>query len=418
MSTILPMNDGRRPGLAGLWDRLSSRSKQFLVVAATLAGIVVIVAPFAAGDAATSPPSKAGRDDAARLRNILTPADPRQLGMSGLARELEKLKRARSDAVASPTAEPAASPSPSPESAELRSTLATLQAELAQIRTEAHERAIAAPLATAGRSPPVAATATPPRVAPPLRIRTLEADDAADARPVATSAAIASTGAATASPEPSKPAGFYLPSGSLLTGVMIYGLEAATGRQASADPQPVLVRLKTEAILPSRWQADVRECHVMAACFGTLAAERAYCRSTTLSCIAEDGAAFDSEVQMVAVGSDGKLGLIGRVVSKQGAALRNATLAGFAEGASRALGGSGGTSIGLGGGFNPGSVVQSGGAVGAGSALDRVAQFYIEQAAETQPVIEIDGGREISFATVRGATLNLAGQHSATTPRR
>ncbi len=195
---------------------------------------------------------------------------------------------------------------------------------------------------------------------------------------------------------------------------MIYGLEAATGRQASADPQPVLVRLKTEAILPSRWQADVRECHVMAACFGTLAAERAYCRSTTLSCITEDGAAFDSEVQMVAVGSDGKLGLIGRVVSKQGAALRNATLAGFAEGASRALGGSG-AAFGLGGGFNPGSIVQSGSAGGAGSALDRVAQFYIEQAAETQPVIEIDGGREISFATVRGATLNLAGQRGATT---
>jgi conjugal transfer pilus assembly protein TraB len=156
----------------------------------------------------------------------------------------------------------------------------------------------------------------------------------------------------------------------------------------------------------------------MAACFGTLAAERAYCRSTAISCIAEDGTAFDAEVQMVAVGSDGKLGLVGRVVSKQGAALRNATLAGFAEGAARALGGSGGTSIGLGGGFNPGSVLQSGGAVGAGSALDRVAQFYIEQAAETQPVIEIDGGREISFATVRGATLSLAGAHGSAPPRR
>jgi conjugal transfer pilus assembly protein TraB len=399
--------------MAGVWDRLGPRARQVLVVATTLAAVAAIVLPFTTNESAVTPRTRADKADAARLRNILTPADPRQLGMSGLARELESLKRARSETSAPATIEVAAPPSA--ETAELRSTLATLQAELAQIRAETRERATPAAAGSAHGAGPGAVAAPPPRATPALRIRTVDADDGAESRPAATTAA-AGSGAATA--DPPKVAGFYLPSGSLLTGVLIYGLEAATGRQASADPQPVLVRLKTEAILPSRWQADVCECHVMAACFGTLAAERAYCRSTAISCIAEDGTAFDAEVQMVAVGSDGKLGLVGRVVSKQGAALRNATLAGFAEGAARALGGSGGTSIGLGGGFNPGSVLQSGGAVGAGSALDRVAQFYIEQAAETQPVIEIDGGREISFATVRGATLSLAGAHGSAPPRR
>lgn len=412
MPTIQPINEGQRRGLAGLWDRLGPRGKQLLVVAATLAAMAAIVAPFAATEPPVTTRPKTDKADATRLRNILTPADPRQLGMSGLARELDDLKRARSEP-AVPTAGP---PPPSTEAAELRSTLATLQAELVQIRSEARERAAAA-VAPAGRG----AAAGAPTVARPaaaLRIRTLDSDDGNEPRPNAPTAATPAAPPGAGAVAPPKPAGFYLPSGSLLTGVLIYGLEAATGRQASADPQPVLVRLKTEALLPSRWRADVRECHVMAACFGTLAAERAYCRSTTISCIAEDGTAFDSEVQMVAVGSDGKLGLVGRVVSKQGAALRNATLAGFAEGAARALGGSGATRIGIDGGFNPGGVLQSGGAGGAGSALDRVAQFYIEQAAETQPVIEIDGGREISFATVRGATLDLAGQRGAAAVRR
>ncbi len=142
MSTIQPMNDGRRHGLAGLWDRLGSRGKQALVTAVTLAGIVAIVAPFTGGEAPA--PAKAARDDARRLRNILTPADPRQLGMSGLARELDNLKRARSEAAAPTPTEPS-SPAPSPETVELRSTLAAVQAELAQIRTEARDRAMATP---------------------------------------------------------------------------------------------------------------------------------------------------------------------------------------------------------------------------------------------------------------------------------
>jgi conjugal transfer pilus assembly protein TraB len=46
---------------------------------------------------------------------------------------------------------------------------------------------------------------------------------------------------------------------------------------------------------------------------------------------------------------------------------------------------------------------------GAGDALDRLADFFMDMAEEMFPVIEIDAGRSIEFVLNRGATLRIAG---------
>ncbi len=48
---------------------------------------------------------------------------------------------------------------------------------------------------------------------------------------------------------------------------------------------------------------------------------------------------------------------------------------------------------------------------GAGNALDRLANFFMDMAEEMFPVIEIDAGRAIEFVLNRGATLRIAGCH-------
>ena len=44
---------------------------------------------------------------------------------------------------------------------------------------------------------------------------------------------------------------------------------------------------------------------------------------------------------------------------------------------------------------------------GMGSALDRLANYFLDMAEEMFPVIEVDAGRGIEFVLNRGATLRL-----------
>ena len=60
----------------------------------------------------------------------------------------------------------------------------------------------------------------------------------------------------------------FIPAGSILSGNLLNGLDAPTGKGARREPFPVLARLKVEAILPNRFRADVRECFLVSAGYG------------------------------------------------------------------------------------------------------------------------------------------------------
>ncbi|MGQ3825638.1 TrbI/VirB10 family protein, partial [Pseudomonas alliivorans] len=109
-----------------------------------------------------------------------------------------------------------------------------------------------------------------------------------------------------------------LPAGSILSGVLVTGMDAPTGKQAQRDPFPSLIRIKSEAILPNRFRADFRECFMIAGGWGDLSSERAYMRAERLSCVRNDGSVLEASVEAYATGEDGKAGLRGRLVSKQG----------------------------------------------------------------------------------------------------
>ncbi len=171
---------------------------------------------------------------------------------------------------------------------------------------------------------------------------------------------------------------FRLPSGSILTGTLITGLDAPTASQARREPFPVLVRLKKTAILPNRFQTDVRECFTLLAAYGDLSSERAYMRGETMSCVLDDGTVVEQRLEGYAAGEDGKAGARGRIVRKEGQFIARALAVGFLEAAGQALGG--GRNVVQLGFHDTGSYVdgaeQSAGSVaiaGAGNALGRVA---------------------------------------------
>ena len=68
-----------------------------------------------------------------------------------------------------------------------------------------------------------------------------------------------------------------------------------------------------------------------------LGSERAYLRAETLTCVRTDGGVIEVPLDAYAVGEDGKVGIRGGLVSKQGALLAKALQAGFLTAFSKVL---------------------------------------------------------------------------------
>lgn len=206
-----------------------------------------------------------------------------------------------------------------------------------------------------------------------------------------------------------KTAGNYLPSGSFTRAILLNGLDAPTGGQVQKDPQPVLLRLTDNAILPNAYRFGVKECFIVGAGYGDISSERAYIRTEALSCITHSGRAIDVPIKGYVTGEDGKAGMRGRLVSKQGQLLANALTAGIASGIGHAFQQNATTysvsPLGSTATVNQGEQLTAGVGAGVGRALDRLAQYYITLAEKVFPVIEVDAGRAVDVVITKGAAL-------------
>jgi conjugal transfer pilus assembly protein TraB len=124
---------------------------------------------------------------------------------------------------------------------------------------------------------------------------------------------------------------------SFTRGTLLGGLDAPTGGQSQSNPHPVLIRLSDNSVLPNRFRGEYRDCFVIAAGYGDISSERAYLRTENLSCVRSDGAALEVKIQGSVYGEDGKVGMRGRLVTKQGQMLANALLAGVVSGIGQGL---------------------------------------------------------------------------------
>lgn len=232
------------------------------------------------------------------------------------------------------------------------------------------------------------------------------------------------TAAATSKPgsvaAPKKEEEAWVPAGSILQGVLLSGLDAPTSSHAQKNPTPIVIRVKKEAILPNFFKVDIRECFIIASGYGVMSTERANIRTETLTCVRHDGGIIETAIQGYGIGEDGKAGLRGRLVTKQGALLAKSMTAGFFSGladaakptAIAAVNTTPGTTTGY---QSPDSdsLLASGLGEGAGTALNQVSKFYLDMAKEMFPVIEIDAGRNIEIVMVKGTGLKLRSKAEA-----
>ena len=429
------------------WDNLSPNAKQ----AAVIGGALLVVGALTAGSFLFEPPRSTGsqgqspRD--ALVRNILTDADPRQMGMEALVNRLERMEKRMaelrqqmdSDARRAPQA-PAPSNAERDQAMSRAAEVKSLQQEVAQLRAalsaaQAVKPPSEPPGVLASPSPPAVAAA-PVRAAPvgrgsvpleelfgppaPTPVTPGLAPIPEPGRQAASRTLQIRTVAAPESPKPdttvkAEEDAVYVPAGAILTGVLLNGLDMPTGQGARKDPMPALIRVKHQAILPNRVRADVRECFLLVSGFGDLAAERAQLRGETFSCVRSDGGVVEIPMDGYAVGEDGKVGVRGRVVSKQGAMLAKALQAGFLQSFSQLFNRLPAIPVSTGNGadaqFQSLLTPQAMGAAaaqGAGGAMDRLANYYMDMAEQMFPVIEVDAGRGVEFILNKGTSLPLA----------
>lgn len=203
--------------------------------------------------------------------------------------------------------------------------------------------------------------------------------------------------------------GQYLPSGTFARVVLLSGLDAPTGGQSQTNPHPVLLKVMDPAQLPNKFKANLKECLITGNGYGDLSSERAYIRTDRLSCVDEDGKTIDVAFKGYVAGEDGKAGMRGRLISKQGRILANALLAGIGSGLGQAFQQSAMTqntsALGTTSSVNNGQEFQAGISSGVGKAMDQLAKYYIALAEKIYPVIEVDGGRVADVVITRGFSM-------------
>ncbi|MEX7443926.1 TraB/VirB10 family protein [Klebsiella pneumoniae] len=210
----------------------------------------------------------------------------------------------------------------------------------------------------------------------------------------------------------------YLPATSQLYAVLVTGVEAPTSLSSQEEPLGVTFRVKRDVFLPNNYRMDLRDCNLLGTARGDMASERVYIRTTSLSCVNSKGKSFDIKLEAYAVSEiDGKAGIKGTLISRNGNAIMGSALAGGLSALAQGLSPSKVSQLNI----DPNSQAQfqgpNIGALGAVSAsgmvsggLNKLTDWYTHIIDQQWPVVELSPGINATFVVLNGASIptNLA----------
>ncbi len=214
-----------------------------------------------------------------------------------------------------------------------------------------------------------------------------------------------------------KPVGAWLPAGAHAEAVVLAGVDASAGISSQGDPRPVLMRITGPAWTAAEdgmaLKVDVDGCTVTGAAHGDLSSEKVYVRFQTMTCAGpKPGTVVETPVAGFVAGS-GKTGVRGPVVSREGALVEKAFLAGMVSGVGQGVSqafqpqavatGAGGAAV-----ANTalGDIGRAGLGAGASSAGQKVADYMIRRAEQYQPVIQLQAGTKVTLVFLEGARID------------
>ena len=212
----------------------------------------------------------------------------------------------------------------------------------------------------------------------------------------------------------------WLPAGAHAEAVVLAGVDASAGVSSQGDPRPVLFRITGPAwtAAPSgsgdgtALSVDIAGCTVTGAAFGDLSSEKVYARFRTMTCAgSRPGSVIETPVAGFVAGS-GKAGVRGPVVSREGALVEKAFLAGMVSGIGQGVASafqpqavaSGGAAAVANTGL--GDIGRAGLGAGAASAGQKVADYMMRRAEQYQPVIQLRAGTKVTLVFLEGARID------------
>jgi conjugal transfer pilus assembly protein TraB len=203
----------------------------------------------------------------------------------------------------------------------------------------------------------------------------------------------------------------HLPATSYVSGHLLGGISVSTSVNSALEPIPVVIKLTGKGNLPTNFAVDIKQCRLLASCYGDISSERVIIRAEELVCEDKDeGLLTSTKVAGVIYGDDGANGIRGTVVSMSEKHLKNAAIGGLLSGLSSTGGGQQGLSLTSFGGVSTKSkgakeMIGEGLLGGASTAAEKLANYHIKLAENISPVILVPGGTKVDIVFTKSVQI-------------
>ncbi|WP_261643022.1 F-type conjugal transfer pilus assembly protein TraB [Erwinia mallotivora] len=198
----------------------------------------------------------------------------------------------------------------------------------------------------------------------------------------------------------------WIPSGSFSEATMIEGADANASVTGQQNTSPVVITLLGEVSMPNGKTWNMDQCRVTGEMYGDISSERGEVRTKNISCILKDGKHIDMGFEGH-VSFQGKVGIRGKPVMRNGKIIGYAAGAGLLTGFGEGIQSAATPSVGLGAtaSVGVGDIVKQGIGGGANKAADTLSQYWIKRAEQYHPVIDIGAGNAVTVVFQQGFRL-------------
>jgi conjugal transfer pilus assembly protein TraB len=198
----------------------------------------------------------------------------------------------------------------------------------------------------------------------------------------------------------------WIPSGSFSDAIMIEGADANASVTGQQNTQPVTIRLQGNIQMPNNKEYSADGCFVVGEIWGDISSERGIVRTKSISCVLKNGKHVDMEFDGH-VSFQGKGGVRGKPVMRNGMIVGYAGAAGLLSGFGEGIKSAATPSVGLGAtaDVGAGDVFKQGLGGGASKAADTLSQYWIKRAEQYHPVIDIGAGNLVTVVFQKGFRL-------------
>jgi conjugal transfer pilus assembly protein TraB len=195
---------------------------------------------------------------------------------------------------------------------------------------------------------------------------------------------------------------FEIPAGTIVKCVLVSAADCSVAVKKPSGPNMLLLRPLANGKLPRNVRVPLKGSVIIGNGVGDIASERVYIRGERMTLVQRNGDFVETEISAFVSGEDGKEGMRGVVVDRSGSIITRAAFAAFFQGVGQGIQATlnnqtieklskvGDSSVIL-----DVDTYRNSGLQGANTALDKLADNFIEQSKQIQPCIQIQAGRVV-----------------------